>query len=180
MHFRSTIAANSIDVDFTCVSQLRQQPGAASGVTLHTKFGLLIQFAGWVTLSLPVAPLVRRAFTGLRVSVVEHSRGSVSGASPGLPLHWLALVGSRRAYFSSVKLVSLPPCVVSPGPPCLVPFPVVPQLPTGAVGARPACGTLSPITVMANLGYRGMAWLHMGEPFHSAVAYRLPMHPRSS
>ena len=180
MHFRSTVAANSINVDFTCVSQLRQQPGAASGVNLRHKFGLLLQFVGWISLSLPVAPLVRRAFTGLRVSVVEHSRGAVSGASPGAPPSLACTRGVRRAYFSSVKLASLPSCVVSPGPPCLVPFPVVPQLPTGAVGARPACGTLSPITVMANLGYRGMAWLHMGEPFHSAVAYRLPMHPRSS
>ena len=154
----------------------RALPGGAS--TTDGKFGLLVQFVGWFSLSLPVAPLVRRAFTGLRVSVVKHSRGAVSGASPGLPLHWLALVGSRHAYFSSVKLVSLPPCVVSPGPPCLVPFPVVPQLPTGAVGARPACGTLSPNTVMANLGYRGMAWLHMGEPFHSVVAFRLSNVPK--
>ena len=112
------------------------------------------------------------------MSAVEHSRGSVAGAFPGLPLHWLALVGSRLVYFSSVKHVSLAPCVVSPGPPCLVPFPVVPQLPTGAAGARPACGTLSPNTVMANLGYRGMAWLHMGEPFHSVVAFRLPNVPK--
>ena len=125
-----------------------------------------------------MAPLVRRAFTGLRVSVVERSRGSVAGAFPGLPLHRLALVGTRLVYFSSVKHVSLAPCVVSPGPPCLVPFPVVPQLPTGAAGSRPACGTLSPDIVMANLGYRGMAWPHMGEPFHSAVAIRLSNEPK--
>ena len=74
-------------VIFTCVSQLRQWCHSSS------QFGLLLQFDDWISLSVPVAPLARELSRG-SVICGELARGAVSGASPGAPFHWLALVGS--------------------------------------------------------------------------------------